>query len=109
MNTEQAFQQALALSKTYTKKSLEGAGALKGKDGFSPVVSAKEIDGGTEVSITDAAHTETFNVKNGIGVPPGGTVGQVLAKSGNGDYETEWKDPPTGTGENDVTFIKCIL
>lgn len=32
----------------------------------------------------------------GVGVPAGGTVGQVLAKSGAGDYETEWQDPQGG-------------
>lgn len=30
--------QAYVLSKNYTKQSLEGAGALKGKDGFSPII-----------------------------------------------------------------------
>ena len=32
----------------------------------------------------------------GVGVPAGGTVGQVLVKSGAGDYETEWQDPQGG-------------
>lgn len=30
----------------------------------------------------------------GIGVPPGGAVGQFLGKSGTGDYETAWLDVP---------------
>ena len=30
--------QAYVLAKNYTKQSLEGAGALKGKDGFSPII-----------------------------------------------------------------------
>lgn len=34
----------------------------------------------------------------GVGVPAGGTVGQVLTKSGAGDYETEWQDPQGGSG-----------
>lgn len=37
----------------------------------------------------------------GVGVPAGGTVGQVLAKSGDGDYETEWQDPQGG-----ITFTR---
>lgn len=65
MTAEQAFQQALAVSKNYTKKSLEGSGALKGEPGFSPIVSSKPVDGGTEVSIIDSTHTEVFVVKNG--------------------------------------------
>lgn len=34
----------------------------------------------------------------GVGVPAGGTAGQVLVKSGAGDYETEWQDPQGGSG-----------
>ena len=32
----------------------------------------------------------------GQGVPAGGTKGQMLAKTGNGDYETAWQDAPAG-------------
>ena len=31
---------------------------------------------------------------SGIGVPSGGTTGQVLQKSSNTDYATEWASPP---------------
>lgn len=65
MTTEQAFQQALSLSKKYTKETVKGMGAIKGEDGFSPIVSSREIEEGTEISITDATHTEIFVVKNG--------------------------------------------
>lgn len=65
MNAEQAFQQAYALSKKYTKDTAQGMGAVKGKDGFSPIVSTKQVENGTEVSITDATHTETFIVNDG--------------------------------------------
>lgn len=34
----------------------------------------------------------------GPGVPTGGTIGQILTKLGNGDYETGWKDAPSGGG-----------
>lgn len=96
----------LALANQYTDESLLGGGAVKGKDGFSPTVSKKETADGTEISITDAAHTETFDIKNGIGVPKGGTEGQILTKSGNGDYETEWKDPQAVSFP---PFIQCTL
>jgi hypothetical protein len=33
---------------------------------------------------------------NGIGVPVGGATGQVLAKSSNADYATQWIAPPSG-------------
>ena len=31
-------EEALAIAKSYTNKTLEGQGALKGEDGFSPVI-----------------------------------------------------------------------
>lgn len=34
----------------------------------------------------------------GPGVPTGGTTGQVLSKTGDGDYETAWKDATGGGG-----------
>jgi hypothetical protein len=34
----------------------------------------------------------------GIGVPAGGTAGQVLGKNSDGDYDTEWVDPSGGGG-----------
>lgn len=38
----------------------------------------------------------------GVGVPSGGTTGQVLAKKSNSDYDTEWTDVQGG-GTGDVT------
>lgn len=93
----------LALANQYTEDSLIGAGALKGKDGFSPSVSVAETSDGAEISITDASHTETFEIKNGKGIPDGGTDGQVLTKSGN---KAEWKDPQPVSFPD---FIQCVL
>jgi hypothetical protein len=39
---------------------------------------------------------------NGVGVPTGGTTGQVLAKSSNTDYATEWIDQTGGSGTPDA-------
>lgn len=39
-----------------------------------------------------------YNGKNGVGVPVGGTDGQVLAKASGDDYDTEWVNPGTGPG-----------
>ena len=67
-----------------------------GDDGFSPVVTVTTITGGHEVSIEDANGTQTFDVMDGqdgapgVGVPSGGTAGQVLAKASGTDYDTEW-------------------
>jgi hypothetical protein len=35
----------------------------------------------------------------GVGVPTGGTTGQVLAKNSNTAYDTEWIDAPEGGGD----------
>jgi hypothetical protein len=33
---------------------------------------------------------------DGVGVPAGGTTGQVLAKNSGSDYDTSWQTPPGG-------------
>lgn len=38
----------------------------------------------------------------GVGVPAGGTTGQVLTKTGAGDYATGWTDPAGGSGGSDA-------
>ena len=88
----------------------------QGDPGFSPVVTVSSITGGHQISITDAEDTETFNVmdgadgapgQDGVGVPTGGTTGQVLAKASGTDYDTEWVDQSGGGGNvqsvNNVT------
>lgn len=72
-----------------------------GDDGFSPVVTVTTITGGHEVSIEDANSTQTFDVMDGqegapgVGVPSGGTDGQMLVKDGSTDYATKWQNQPT--------------
>lgn len=41
----------------------------------------------------------------GPGVPVGGTIGQVLSKIGNGDYETGWKDIESGGGSGIIELV----
>lgn len=41
----------------------------------------------------------------GPGVPTGGTIGQVLSKSGDSDYETEWKDVEGGSTLNNFKEV----
>ena len=74
----------------------------QGEPGFSPVVTVSPITGGHQISITDAEDTETFNVmdgadgQDGVGVPTGGTAGQVLAKRSGTNYDTEWVNQSGG-------------
>lgn len=46
----------------------------------------------------------------GNGLPAGGTVGQVLTKSGTADYAAEWQDPTGGGGGGAERFahINCV-
>ena len=81
----------------------------QGDPGFSPVVTVSPITGGHQISITDAEDTETFNVmdgvdgQNGVGVPIGGTTGQVLAKASGTDYDTEWVNQSGGANPATAT------
>lgn len=45
----------------------------------------------------------------GNGLPAGGTVGQVLTKSGTADYAAEWQDPTGGGGSDKIAHIVCVM
>ena len=47
---------------------------------------------------TGAAGTNGTNGTNGQGVPTGGTTGQILAKTSNADFATQWIAAPSGGG-----------
>lgn len=64
-----------------------------------------------EVTVTGLAQARTVNVSNvaqpgpkgdqgdpGVGVPTGGTAGQVLAKNSSTNYDTSWVDQTGGSG-----------
>jgi len=61
--------------------------SLKGETGDTGPAGAAGANG------TDGAPGD-----DGVGVPVGGTTGQVLAKIDGTDYNTEWVDPPAGGG-----------
>lgn len=78
-----------------------------GEDGVSPTATVTQTEDGAVVAVTDREGTTTAELtngkdgENGVGVPEGGTVGQVLAKKSGEDYDTEWTDAATG-GVSDV-------
>lgn len=86
----------------------DGETGPAGSDGFSPTVTVTDITGGHRITITDADGAHSFDVMNGadgedgIGIPTGGTTGQVLSKASGTDYDTEWTTPSGG----DVTDVQ---
>ena len=79
----------------------DGQDGQDGTDGFSPIASVTKSGNTATISITDKNGTTTATVsdgtngqdgQNGVGVPSGGTTGQILAKTSNTDYATEWID-----------------
>ena len=81
---------------TTTADIENGQDGAPGQDGVSPDITVTDITGGHRVTITDAQETETFDVMDGadgdpgVGVPAGGTAGQVLSKASDTSYDTEW-------------------
>jgi hypothetical protein len=65
-----------------------------------------------ETGATGATGPQGEQGDPGVGVPVGGTTGQVLAKASATDYDTEWTDSVTPTGTQiltNKTIEKAIL
>ena len=88
MKADDAFVQAVAVANKYTRDSLAGAGAIKGDKG-------DKGDPGPQGPAGPAGPAGADG-KDGLGVPSGGTTGQVLAKKSNADNDTEWTDASGG-------------
>ena len=70
-----------------------GKQGIQGIPGVSPVVTvAVQSDTTYRLNITDANGTiETPNLQ-GRGVPRGGSVGSLLVKTGDADFDCTWQD-----------------
>lgn len=82
----------------------QGLPGEPGHDGVSPTATVTQTATGATITVTDAEGTTTAEISNGqdgapgtpgapgVGVPSGGTTGQVLKKASETDYDTEWAD-----------------
>lgn len=82
-----------SLAELYAAGALKGDPGIQGNPGkvYRPAVA---VDGEITWTLTDEGGTlpDPQNIK-GVGVPAGGTTGQVLAKLSNSDYDTGWITP----------------
>lgn len=87
---------------TTTAMLNNGQDGSAGADGYSPSAHVTQTANGAEISITDKTGTTTATVANGakgdagVGIPTGGTDGQILVKDGNTDYAMKWVDREQG-------------
>lgn len=80
----------------------DGTNGVDGKSAYEIAVAngfvGTEIDWLASLQATDGTNgtngTDGTDGTNGVGVPTGGTTGQVLAKTATTDYATAWIDPP---------------
>lgn len=112
----------IGIAKSNTKKSLLGHGSIQGKPGKdgkdAPTISSINIDENNVLSTTLSDGTtlpggtiktiQGEKGKDGISVPKGGQVGQVLVKKSENDYDTEWKDASVGDPDK-YTIVQGIL
>ena len=89
-----------------------GKDGKDGDDGISVVNAKVDFDDTLVISLSNGKEINVGEVKgekgdsgrdgntgsNGIGVPTGGTTGQVLAKNSDADYDTEWISDGGGSG-----------
>lgn len=72
------------------ERGIPGPPGITGKDGANGAPGRPGVDGA--------------DGENGVGVPTGGTTGQILVKKSDGDFDTEWKTQ-TGTDTDYTTVI----
>ena len=77
-----------------TQVPAKGQDGTNGTDGITPHIGDNGHwfigDTDTQVNAQGPAGQDGQNGQDGIGVPAGGTTGQILAKKSNTDYDTEW-------------------
>ena len=96
---------------TTVSDGASGQNGTDGVDGYSPTATVTKSGSTATISITDKNGTTTATVsdgtngtngQDGVGVPTGGTQGQILAKATATDYDTEWINAPSGGGDKKI-------
>ena len=84
--------------------SLKGAKGDPGNDGIVPTIGD---NGNWYLGETDTGKPSRGTQGDaGVGIPAGGTLGQILSKKTDTDYDTEWVEAPTG---GDVVNVDAEL
>lgn len=89
---------ALALAKSYTQKTAEGMGAVKGKDGFSPIIKESPDNTGEVYKLSIQTETTSFtttnlkgkNGTNGTDGTNGKSAYEIAKEEGFSGTITEW-------------------
>jgi len=83
-----------------------GATGSQGIQGIQGVQGEQGVQGATGAAGTNGTNgTNGVDGADGVGVPAGGTAGQVLAKINSTDYNTQWVDQ-SGGGSSIQTYIQ---
>jgi len=102
---EVAWGQQLAIDVDSAAVGATGLGVyfyfLASPDAVGVVTGPPGTNGTNGTNGTDGA--DGADGADGVGVPAGGTTGQILAKASGTDYDDEWIDPPT-SGAGDPVF-----
>lgn len=78
---------------------LESLRGPQGIQGIQGLPGANGVDGERGPAGVDGAPgKDGVDGSNGVGIPVGGTTGQILAKTTATDYDTQWINPPSGGG-----------
>lgn len=86
--------ETLAAANKYTEETIIGQGAIKGDKGDPGPTGPQGPKGDT-----GATGPKGDDGADGVGVPAGGTEGQVLVKKTGTDYDTEWANNGTNSGK----------
>ena len=85
----------------WVKPSSGGAGGGTGADGFSPIVSMTEEEGGTLLIIIDKNGPQTTHIKNGINGADGSSVTVTKDETIEGEHKIIFTDKD---GEKEITI-----